>query len=178
MSKFSGLPWLFGILVGSTVVVSRVAAQEVRPIEPATPQTESQTEAQVADWFEQHRDQPPLMRAFVQRMPKGGDIHSHLGGAVYAEHYLEWAAADGYCVDMKEEVVIEPKACGQDSAYFPASELLNRTADYDALINDWSTRNLAFAEQSGHDQFFQAFGGFAALTCIIIARGDREFRET
>ena len=167
MSKFSGLPWLFGILVGSTVVVSRVAAQEVRPIEPATPQTESQieaqTEAQVADWFEQHRDQPPLMRAFVQRMPKGGDIHSHLGGAVYAEHYLEWAAADGYCVDMKEEVVIEPKACGQDSAYFPASELLNRTADYDALINDWSTRNLAFAGQSGHDQFFQAFGGFAAI---------------
>lgn len=97
-------------------------------------------------------------------MPKGGDIHSHLSGAVYAEHYLEWAAADGYCVDPEAEVLVEPKACGQDSTYFPASELLNRTAIYDALIDDWSTRNLPFAGQPGHDQFFQAFGGFSAIS--------------
>ena len=107
---------------------------------------------------------PPVLRAFVQRMPKGGDIHSHLSGAVYAEHYLGWAAADGYCVDPGAEVLIEPAACGQDSTYFPASELFSHTSVYDALINNWSTRNLPFAGRSGHDQFFQAFSGFSALS--------------
>ena len=32
-------------------------------------------------------------------MPKGGDIHTHLGGAVYAETYLEWALDTKHCVE-------------------------------------------------------------------------------
>lgn len=160
MRKSSRFPLFLGILAGSTVVVSGVAAQEP----PAVQRSLQQAEARVAAWFDEHRDQPPVLRAFVQRMPKGGDIHSHLSGAVYAEHYLEWAAADGYCVDAETNTVVEPSACGQDADYFPASELFNRTSVYDALINDWSTRNLPFAGQSGHDQFFQAFAGFSAVS--------------
>jgi len=72
-----------------------VAAQE----SPTSQRSPRPSASQVANWFEAHRDSPAALRAFVQRMPKGGDIHSHLSGAVYAEHYLEWAAADGYCVD-------------------------------------------------------------------------------
>ena len=51
-----------------------------------------------AAWFEAHRDQPPALRVFLQRMPKGGDIHIHLSGAVYAESYLAWAAEEDFCV--------------------------------------------------------------------------------
>ena len=47
-----------------------------------------------ASWFELHRYEPLSLRIFLQRMPKGGDIHSHLGGAVYAESYLAWAAEE------------------------------------------------------------------------------------
>jgi adenosine deaminase/adenosine deaminase CECR1 len=101
-----------------------------------------------------------LLRAFVQRMPKGGDIHSHLSGAVYAEDYLRWAAADGYCVAPQGPALVKPSACGQDSSYFPASELFNRTATYNALINLWSTRNLPFAGQSGHDRIFRGLRWF------------------
>jgi adenosine deaminase len=32
-------------------------------------------------------------------MPKGGDLHMHMDGAVYAERFIEWAAADHSCVD-------------------------------------------------------------------------------
>jgi hypothetical protein len=148
-----------GVLTYAGMIGVRVAAQE-RPVL----RSGQSGEVQVADWLDQHRDSPPLVRAFVQRMPKGADIHSHLSGAVYAERYLEWAAADGYCVDPAGETVVEPSACGQDSSYFPASELFNRVSVYDALINDWSTRNLPFEGQSGHDQFFQAFGGFGPIS--------------
>ncbi|HEY9658700.1 MAG TPA: hypothetical protein V6C65_09630 [Allocoleopsis sp.] len=159
MLKASRLLFL-GLLAGSSITAAKVVAQEP----PTTPRSIPHTEAQVANWFETHRDRPPLLRAFVQRMPKGGDIHSHLSGAVYAEHYLEWAAADGYCIDSRANALIAPNACGQDSAYFPASDLLSRTSLYDALVNQWSTRNLPFAGRSGHDQFFQAFAGFSPIT--------------
>lgn len=161
------LSLFLGVLAGSSVVVSGAAAQE-----PLRQTPSPSAEAQVERWFNQHRDSPTVLRAFVQRLPKGGDIHSHLSGAVYAEHYLEWAAADGYCVDPEAETVVEPSACGQDSDYFPASDLLSRTAVYDALVNNWSTRNLPFAGQSGHDQFFQAFAGFSAISDNPVRQDD------
>jgi Adenosine deaminase len=161
MPKPSKLPLFLGLFACSSLVVSGVTAQEV----PTAQSSLQRSELQVSTWFEKHRDRPPVLRAFLQRMPKGGDIHSHLSGAVYAEHYLKWAAADGYCVDPTARTLIEPSACGQGSPYFPASELFtSRTATYDALIDQWSTRNLSFAGQSGHDQFFEAFAGFDPIS--------------
>jgi hypothetical protein len=160
MPRLSPFSLFLGILTSSSCFIAGVSAQTSSNLQ----QSLVQNEAKTASRFESYRDRPPALRAFVQRMPKGGDIHSHLSGAVYAEHYLEWAAEDGYCVDPKAEVLVEPKACGQDASYFPASELFNRTSVYDALINRWSTRNLPFAGQSGHDQFFEAFAGFGLIS--------------
>lgn len=122
------------------------------------------SEAPVALWLEQNRNRPTALQAFVQRLPKGGDIHSHLSGAVYAEHYLEWAAEDGYCVDPSVPALVPPSACSQGGTLFPAAELLSKPAIYNQLVNLWSTRNLAFAGRSGHDQFFQAFTGFSRIS--------------
>lgn len=120
--------------------------------------------AQTAAWFDTNRDRPTQLRAFLQRMPKGGDIHSHLSGAVYAESYLNWAAASGYCVDPTTVQMVVPSDCVPGNGYVPASDLSQNTDLYEALIDDWSTRNLAFEGQSGHDQFFEAFGGFGDIS--------------
>jgi adenosine deaminase/adenosine deaminase CECR1 len=130
------------------------------------------SEAAVAQWLEQNRDRPTALRAFVQRLPKGGDIHSHLSGAVYAEHYLDWAARDGYCVDPAVPTLVKPSDCGQASTHFPASELVKKTAVYDKFVNLWSTRNLPFAGRSGHDQFFQAFAGFELISSSLSRQDD------
>ncbi|MEH2058147.1 MAG: adenosine deaminase [Nostoc sp.] len=169
MRRRAALSLFLGVLSCSSCFIFSGAAQV-----PSTSQQSSiQSEAQAASWFEAHRAQPAALRAFVQRMPKGGDIHTHLSGAVYAEHYLEWAATDGYCVNPKAGTLVEPKACGQDISYFPASELLNKpTSFYDSLINRWSTRNLQFAGKSGHDQFFDAFAGFGAISDSASRRDD------
>ncbi len=45
------------------------------------------------------RRQPPLLLAFLHDMPKGGDLHNHLDGAIYAEDLLDFAASDNFCVD-------------------------------------------------------------------------------
>lgn len=159
MPRLSPLPLLLGVLASSCFISVSTARVPTKTQQPSI-----QSEAQAASLFEAYRNRPGALRAFIQRMPKGGDIHSHLSGAVYAEDYLEWAAADGYCVDPKAGALVEPKACGLDSSYVPASQLFNLTSVYDALINRWSTRNLQFAGRSGHDQFFDAFTGFGAMS--------------
>jgi adenosine deaminase/adenosine deaminase CECR1 len=167
MPKVAHLPLFLGCLVSSSLVISGVAAQDVGR-QPGL----QRSEERAATWLEQHRDRPPAIRAFVQRMPKGGDIHTHLSGAVYAEHYLQWAAADGYCVDGNTVKLVPPQDCNKATGYFPAAELFKRTSVYDALINRWSLRNLAFAAKSGHDQFFQAFDGFDLISSAPNRKGD------
>jgi hypothetical protein len=117
----------------------------------------------VAAWFEAHRHRPPMLRAFVQRMPKGGDLHSHLSGAVYAESYLQWAAQGNFCVDLAAQRLVPPP-CKETEQMPLAKSLLQKNSARDALINKLSTRNLDFAGQSGHDQFFNSFGGFGAAS--------------
>ncbi|MHC5769506.1 MAG: amidohydrolase family protein [Nostoc sp.] len=168
MHRRAPLSLFLGILTSYSCFIFSVVAQ----VPSNSQHSSTRSEAEAASWLEAHRSQPGALRAFVQRMPKGGDIHSHLSGAVYAEHYLEWAATDGYCVNPKMGTLVEPKACGQDSNYFPASELLNRISVYDSLINRWSTRNLQFAGKSGHDQFFEAFSGFGSISDSMSRRDD------
>ncbi len=168
MSKTVNLPLFLGLMVGSGVVASSVIAQDA-----GVPQSSlRRSEDQVSVWLEQNRDRPPAVRAFMQRMPKGGDIHTHLSGAVYAERYLSWAATDGYCVDGAAVKLVPPQDCAKTPNSFPAAELFKRTKIYDALINSWSLRNLTFAGKSGHDQFFQAFDGFDLISSAPNRKGD------
>jgi hypothetical protein len=172
MRKSPNLPLLLGLVLGSGVMAANVAAQETPANSAVLRPSVTRSEAPAASWLEKHRDRPRMVRTFVQRMPKGGDIHSHLSGAVYAENYLKWAADDGYCVDPAKVELIPPQDCSKSPTYFPAAELPKNTNTYDALVNRWSTRNLAFAGKSGHDQFFQAFAGFDLISSSAKRRDD------
>ncbi len=119
----------------------------------ATPMDTRRTAA----WFEAHKERTPMLRQFVQRLPKGADLHSHMSGAVYAETYLQWAAEAGYCVDT-QTLTILPTPCSETGKVVLANKLQSTT--YSALVDRMSTRKLAFAGRSGHDQFFDAFAVF------------------
>jgi hypothetical protein len=121
-------------------------------------------EARAAAWFDAHRERPPMLRMFLQRMPKGGDIHTHLGGAVYAESFIEWAAAatPPLCADPKTSAI--STCCRPECGTRPVAEALHDPAFYSAIVDGLSTRNLAGQPQSGHDQFFGAFRRFGAVT--------------
>jgi hypothetical protein len=41
-------------------------------------------EQRTARYKDSVRSQPWLLLAFLQQMPKGGDLHNHLNGAIYA----------------------------------------------------------------------------------------------
>src|SRR5258708_14832191 len=56
-------------------------------------------EEQTSRYFDSIRHDPLRLLAFLQQMPKGGDLHNHLSGAVYAETFIQFAVADKMCFD-------------------------------------------------------------------------------
>ena len=129
----------------------------------APKRTAGTPEQRTARYFESVRQSPSEMLAFLLSMPKGGDLHNHLSGAIYAESYIQWAAADGLCVSQTTMVVSRPP-CRQDEAQVPATAALASGTLYRQLIDAWSMRSWRFAGQSGHDHFFDAFGKFGTVS--------------
>ena len=108
--------------------------------------------------FEALRSDHTALRAFLRRMPKGGDLHVHLSGSVYAERVIAWAVLDGQCVRLSDLSIMAPP-CVRDRGTVPAAETQRDQPLYDQLVNSLSMRFFlpSPARPSGHDQFFSAF---------------------
>lgn len=120
-------------------------------------------EQKTANYFEAIRKYPPQQFAFLLKMPKGGDLHSHLSGAVYAESFIRWAADKGLCVNPTTLALSEPP-CDPDAGQPLASAALSNSVLYRQMIDAWSMRYWQYAGQNGHDRFFDTFGKFGAAT--------------
>ena len=128
----------------------------------AAPASSSPT-AQTARYLEAHRDQGPLLRNFLQQMPKGGDLHTHLTGAVYAESYLEWAAEQDLCARLDPGRIV---SCSSDATAptVPMDSVLASAERTDRMIDALSIRNLdARPRTTGREQFFATFSRFRAV---------------
>jgi adenosine deaminase len=120
-------------------------------------------EQRAAHYFEQVRTQPLLLRAFVAPMPKGGDLHNHLSGAVYAESYIKFAAQDSLCADRNALSLTQPP-CDPANNKPSASAALQDPVLYGRLLDALSMRQFRPGPESGHDHFFATFGKFGAAT--------------
>jgi len=122
-------------------------------------------EVRTARYLDSIRESPPLLVDFLARMPKGGDLHNHLSGAVYAESYVEYAAEDGLCVDLETVSLIAPP-CDVARQHPPAALALQNEDLRNQLIDAWSMRNYHPApdDRSGHDHFFGTFAKFGLAT--------------
>jgi adenosine deaminase len=106
--------------------------------------------------FDAVRQSPPLLRAFLYQMPKGGDLHNHLSGSTYAEALIEAGAAAGKCVDP---VTSSVAVCARTTRRM--ADALGDGDFRDALINAWSMRGFVPSSGvTGHDHFFATFGKF------------------
>tara|TARA_X000000950_G_scaffold276810_2_gene365300 strand:+ start:2154 stop:3722 length:1569 start_codon:yes stop_codon:yes gene_type:complete len=115
----------------------------------------------LSQYFESIKGNPTELRQFLQRFPKGADLHTHLSGAVYAESFLEWAASDGKCVDLQTLTIISPP-CNELQQQPPVAAVLSDSSDinYKAMVDALSMRNYEARSVSGHDQFFATFDRF------------------
>ena len=114
--------------------------------------------------FEAARDDRTALRAFLHRMPKGGDLHTHLSGAVYAERFIAWAAQQELCVDLRNVVLAKPQ-CDRAGAV-PVSDAMRDQALYNRMVDAFSMRWFlpTPAVPTGHDEFFAAFEKFGTVS--------------
>jgi adenosine deaminase len=105
---------------------------------------------------------PVFLRGFLQRLPKGADLHSHLSGAVYAETYVEWAVEDNLCLILVGWTVASPPCDAAQGRPAIGEALDQRIVTRDQVINAWSLRGFVPGATTGHSQFFGSFGRFGA----------------
>ena len=119
-------------------------------------------EQRTARYLVSVRKQPPLMLAFLHEMPKGGDLHNHLAGAIYAEDLIDFAASDNLCVDRTSSQLIAPPCdpCETSMAKPEVRCAYGDQALYNQIIDAWSMRNWRTGGESGHDHFFATFDKF------------------
>lgn len=139
-------------------------------------------ESVMAQVFAQIKENPNALTAFLKQMPKGGDLHNHLSGAVFAESYIDWAIRDGLCIDLDTLKLTQPNSsCSSDKPAVKQA-LADDSSLYSKMVDDWSMRNSELLSESGHDHFFSTFGKYKAASCCDIsdmlaevsARADRE----
>jgi adenosine deaminase len=115
-------------------------------------------EAATARSFALIRTNPARLWPFLREMPKGGDLHNHLSGAIYAESYLRWAAEDGLCLATATMTIVGG-TCDANSDRPAVSAVLQNATLYGQAIDAMSMRNRNPAS-NGHDHFFATFSRF------------------
>jgi adenosine deaminase len=115
-------------------------------------------EASTAARLESLRQDPVLLRRFLEQMPKGGDLHQHLSGAAYGETFIRLAAADGLCIDTQRLSYVTCDATS--TTQLPAAQPLRDSALYTKMLDVMSMRQFREIDESGHDHFFSTFGRF------------------
>jgi adenosine deaminase len=124
--------------------------------------TAETAEERTARHLDSVRKDPSLLLAFLEKMPKGGDLHNHLAGAIYAENWIDYAAQDNLCVDRSTSNLLAPP-CDPACKYTDKPAVRCAYGDpvlYNQLVDAWSMRNWTPGEGSGHDHFFATFDKF------------------
>jgi adenosine deaminase len=116
-----------------------------------------------ASVFESVRSDSARLYAFLRALPKGGDLHSHLSGAIYAESFLTWANEDGLCVAVATLSLVPPP-CESGAARLPVADAIRDEALRNRLIDAFSTRNYRPALEWGHERFFSTFDRFGLVS--------------
>jgi adenosine deaminase len=145
---------LFLLIIGC--LASSAAAQSVAGAEQRT-----------ARYLESIRRQPSLQLAFLRDMPKGGDLHVHLSGALYSENLIDYAVGDNLCVDRTTSMLIAPPCDDSCEKYTSKPAIRCAYGDhvlYNSIVDGWSMRNWEPGEESGHDHFFATFDKFSLAT--------------
>jgi adenosine deaminase len=125
---------------------------------------------------------------FFSQMPKGGDLHHHYSGALYAETYVDFLDKQGFCVNKHTYRVETDKAAIEaERAKAPAARNCLSTAEVYAddatwreLLQRWSSKDFANhgALQAPPDrQFFQTFGYFGPVSNANFHEGLVEIKE-
>ena len=116
-----------------------------------------------------------LLNLFFSKMPKGGDLHHHYTGTVYAETYLDWVKQKDWRIDKHSFKIVTRQDSHDDTEeLLTVRQLLADEALYRKLLTLWSNkdyRNHSHPQPPPDMNFFKTFSYFNPISHEYMERG-------
>jgi len=130
----------------------------------------------VNDYFQKIRTNEGELTAFISQMPKGGDLHNHYSGAVYAESYISWLIDKDYCINPQTLEI--SGNCYQGWTKFSILKQTGELNNYtQKLLKYWSVKDYSEADGSAEQHFFSTFGNFSVASGLNYDKGLTELKN-
>ena len=138
----------------------------------------------VQNYLNTIRDNTAELTAFFQQMPKGGDLHHHYSGSIYAETYFDLAVEKNFWLNTKTLEVTEfkNKSAGTESPDWIQFSDLRKQKTFpsykEKLLELWSAKDFNGITEPSYKHFFDAFGHFPhASDSIDLVNGLNELKK-
>lgn len=129
------------------------------------------------NYLEKIRNNEALLTAFFQQMPKGGDLHHHFSGSVYAEPLLERAIAEDFYLNLESMNVSKTKPVNGNWKTFSSLKNEGKLAFYEQqVMQTWSAKDYN-ASVPSDDLFFDSFQKFEPTIQGHFAEGMLELKK-
>jgi adenosine deaminase len=128
-------------------------------------------------YLEKIRNNEALLTAFFQQMPKGGDLHHHFSGSIYAEPLLERAIAEDFYLNLESMNVSKTKPSKGNWQTFSTLKNEGKLAFYEQqVMQTWSAKDYNGSVPSD-DLFFDSFQKFEPTIKGHFAEGMLELKK-
>lgn len=128
-------------------------------------------------YLEKIRNNEALLTAFFQQMPKGGDLHHHFSGSVYAEPLLERAISEDFYLNLETMAVSKNKPAQGNWENFSSLKNKGKLEHYEQqIMQTWSVKDYNGSVPSD-DQFFDSFMKFEPTIKGHFAEGMLELKK-
>jgi len=175
-----------GLTLAAMLALSGVAHAATPAATPAA--NEAATARHFATLVSGAQPKTAELSLFFSMMPKGGDLHHHYSGAIYAEQFLDWVDKENYCVNkttyriesQKDVIAAErAKPAGQRNC-LSSSEVFADPGLYAELLQRWSTKdfyNHGGIQTPPDRTFFDTFGYFGPVASTNTADGLKTLKQ-
>lgn len=119
-------------------------------------------------YFKKVRENQAMLTAFFNGMPKGGDLHHHFSGSVYAETYFKVAVEKNFFINLEtgDSFQTIPPNLATDPNIKPINSFIEDKGYLPVklkLISLWSIKDFKETQQTPDKHFFEAFRKFGPL---------------
>ncbi|MCD6011333.1 MAG: adenosine deaminase [Flavipsychrobacter sp.] len=111
-------------------------------------------------YFESIRNNRAELTAFFSAMPKGGDLHHHYSGSVYAETYIGYVVQQDYFIDTVSLKVDTSRNNDNCLRFSQLNSLKILPTFKQKLIQKWSVKDYNGVSYPSDKLFFETFSGF------------------
>ncbi|MFV8377949.1 adenosine deaminase [Flavobacterium sp. LB3R33] len=113
------------------------------------------------DFLEKIRNNEAELTAFFSQMPKGGDLHHHFSGSIYAEPLLQRAIADDFYLNIETMDVLKEKPATGNWELFSTLKSNGTLEVYkQKIMQKWSVKDYNHVDYPSDKLFFESFMKF------------------